>query len=127
MLSYPHSEETDPHGLDSHTPGAKLDAGKAPVRRGVLAYFPRAIEAIALVSQAGAQKYAWKGWEKVDDGVARYGDAADRHTLKAEISGPYDPDSGFLHVAHTAWNALAVLELKLREGAALRSEKRSQK
>ena len=38
-----------------------------------------------------------------------------RHIL-AEASGDeIDPDFGLLHAAHTAWNALARLELKLRE------------
>lgn len=108
--------EKDPHGIAANQPGAKLDAGKAPIRRGLLEYFPRACEAVAQVSQFGANKYTWNGWESVPDGVNRYGDAMARHAAKARIEGPYDKDSGLLHAAHEAWNALARLELLMREG-----------
>jgi len=96
-------------------PGAKLDAGKSPVRRGLLEYFPRACLAVAEVSASGAAKYSWKGWESVPDGVDRYGDAEVRHICKSAIEGPIDKDYGHLHAAHEAWNALARLELLLKE------------
>jgi len=93
----------------------KYDGGKSPVFRGALDYFPRAIEAVAEVSAFGASKYAWKGWEGVDDGFNRYSDAMVRH-VTAEAKGQLlDPDSGLLHAAHTAWNANARLELLIRE------------
>lgn len=93
----------------------KYDGGKAPIYRGVLSYFPRAISAVASVSAFGASKYAWNGWEGVDDGINRFSDALVRH-LAYEGSGEVnDPDSGHLHAAHTAWNALARLELMLRD------------
>jgi len=106
--------EIDPNGMAAHTPGAKLDAGKAPISQGVLQYFPRALREVSLVSLAGARKYAWKGWEKVPDGVSRYSDALGRHLLAEEIDGPIDADTGMLHAAQIAWNALARLELMLR-------------
>lgn len=109
------TNEKDPHGIAAHQPGAKLDAGKAPIRRGLLEYFPRACEAVAQVSAFGAAKYTWGGWETVPDGVNRYGDAAVRHVVKARTEGPVDSDSGLLHAAHEAWNALARLELLMRE------------
>jgi hypothetical protein len=92
-----------------------MDAGKSPVRRGLLEYFPRACMAVADISASGAQKYAWAGWESVPDGVARYGDAEARHICKQAIEGPIDQDYGHLHAAHEAWNAMARLELILRE------------
>jgi hypothetical protein len=107
--------DRDPSGLSPHAPGAKLDAGKAPVRRGLLEYFLRACMAVAEVSAFGAQKYTWGGWRDVPDGAARYGDAEARHICKAAIDGPEDPDSKLLHAAHEAWNALARLELLLSE------------
>jgi hypothetical protein len=107
--------ELDPTGRDPRTPGAKLDAGKSPVLRGAIHYFPRALAAVADVSDAGARKYTWNGWESVPDGVARYGDALGRHILKEAIEGPNDLDTGLLHAAHAAWNCLARLELILRE------------
>lgn len=107
--------EADPTGRLPHTPGAKLDAGKAPIHRGLLSYFPRACAAVARVSQYGAKKYTWRGWETVPDGVQRYSDAGARHVMAEALGERYDPDSGELHQAHVAWNALAVLELKLKE------------
>jgi len=103
--------EHDPNGKSAHEAGSKLDAGKAPVMRGVLRYFPRALTAVAEVSGFGAAKYTWGGWESVPDGIERYGDALARHAL---IDGP-DAQSGLLHAAHAAWNALARLELILKQ------------
>lgn len=107
-------KEVDPLGKNPHDAGAKLDAGKSPVLRGCVQYFPRALAEVANISQFGATKYKWKGWESVPDGVNRYGDAMMRHLIK-ETYEEYDTDSGFLHAAQAAWNALARLELILRE------------
>lgn len=93
----------------------KYDGGKSPAFRGAIDYFPRALEQVASVSAFGATKYAWKGWQDVPEGFERYSDALVRHltaTGKGEVT---DRDSGLLHEAHAAWNALARLELKLRE------------
>lgn len=109
--------EYDPSGINSKTPGAKLDAGKAPVFQGLLDYFPRACLAISELSARGAVKYSWKGWEKVPDGINRYANAGARHTVKEAIEGPYDSDPtmvGILHKTQKAWNALAELELFLQ-------------
>ena len=81
--------------------------------RGVLHSFPLAITAVSDVSAHGAGKYTWRGWETVPDGIDRYGDAMCRHIIK-ERHGERDEDSGLLHAAHAAWNALARLELILR-------------
>lgn len=107
--------ETDPNGKSPHEPGAKLDTGKSPTFRGALGYFPRAIRKVADVSAFGASKYAWKGWETVPSGVERYTDALVRHLTYEGQGRTTDPDSGLLEAAHTAWNALARLELMLRE------------
>ena len=108
--------EKDPHGIPAGTPGAKLDAGKISVTRGCLHYFPKALTAVAELSQIGARKYSWKGWESVPDGINRYADAVGRHELS--IAGDYarrDPDTGVLESTAVAWNALARLELILRQ------------
>lgn len=107
--------ELDPNGVDAHSPGAKLDAGKAEIMRGVLRYFPNAVSAVAEVSSFGARKYTWHGWESVPDGINRYGDALARHLVKEVIEGDFDADSNLLHAAHAAWNALARLELLMRQ------------
>lgn len=119
-------EEKDPNGFNSKEPGSKLDLGKAPVTRGALEYFPRALCEVANVSEVGARKYSWKGWESVPDGVVRYGDAIGRHLL-AQGFEAYDKDTGLLHAAQVAWNALARLELILREKANALHQTRTKK
>ena len=76
----------------------------------------RALLAVADISQYGATKYAWKGWMSVPDGVDRYGDALMRHLIAEATDGPIDQETGLLHAAQVAWNALARLELMLRTG-----------
>ena len=105
----------DPLGKKPFEPGAKLDSGKIKVLKGALQYFPRALIEVAKVSEFGASKYSWKGWENVPDGIERYGDALVRHLVAEEIEGEMTEDSGLLHASHIAWNALARLELMLRE------------
>ena len=104
--------ETDPTGRKPQEPGAKLDAGKLQV--GLMIFgFANALDAVAAVTTFGARKYTPNGWRQVPDGFNRYTDAMGRHLL-AEMKGQsHDPDSGLLHAAQTAWNALARLELLL--------------
>jgi len=107
--------QSDPNGLSAKQPGSKLDKGKAPVFQGLLQYFPRACKAVADVSGFGASKYSWGGWGTAPDGINRYSDAMCRHILAEQIEGPIDAESQSLHKSQIAWNALAVLELYLRE------------
>lgn len=109
------TEQTNDSAENIAKGAIKYDAGKAPVFRGALSYFPRAISAVAQVSAFGASKYAWKGWEGVPDGVNRYSDALVRHLMYEGEGEVLDPDSGLLHAAHSAWNALARLELLIKE------------
>ena len=105
--------EKDPSGLSANTAGAKLDAGKVRPDL-ILSGMPRALLAVADVGTFGANKYSENGWLSVPDGIKRYTAAMDRHRLKESIE-PTDPDSELLHAAHLAWNALARLELMLRD------------
>lgn len=115
--------ETDPNGKNQHELGAKLDKGKPCVFQGCLSYFPRAMESVAALSTFGANKYAWKGWESVPDGYNRYSDALVRHLIKEGKGEVLDDDSGLRHATAVAWNALARLELLLKEeeAASIRS------
>ena len=114
MITYKNEKTNDPQ--EKVGKGAiKYDAGKAPIFRGIVSYFPRAVREVAKVSGFGASKYAWAGWEGVDDGFNRYSDAMVRHIIAEGEGESVDPDSGLLHAAHTAWGALARLELMLRE------------
>jgi len=106
----------DPNGLEGHEPGAKFDAGKPRIGL-MIGGFTRALVEVARVSTHGAAKYSDNGWRMVPDGVARYTDALYRHLLDEGAGhAGLDADSGLLHAAHAAWNALARLELVLDAG-----------
>lgn len=102
--------ESDPTGRDQHDSGAKLDAGKSLANL-VLGSFRHALQEVVDVGTSGAQRYTPYGWLDVPDGPTRYMDALMRHYLSAEDVYSLDPQSGHRHLAHLAWNALAVLEL----------------
>jgi len=113
------SQELDPAGLSAQQPGAKLDKGKVDILRGAIQYFPRTLKAIAHISELGARKYSWKGWEVVPDGIRRYGAALMRHLFHED---PFSTDNGpgglgeeVIHAAQVAWNACARCELILKE------------
>lgn len=92
--------------------GQKFDSGKLPIFRGVYKYFSRALRRIAAVSLMGYEKYGeWGGWAKVPDASERYADALLRHLSAYTTGEKIDPESGLSHLAHAAWNALAILEL----------------
>jgi hypothetical protein len=62
-----------------------------------------------------------KGYEEDDfltvpDGTKKYRGAMLRHDLKEILGEVTDDESGLIHATHTAWNAMARLELLLREG-----------
>lgn len=96
------------------TGAVKYDGGKPAIWQGVVNYFPRALWAVGEISTFGASKYAWNGWEDVENGYARYQDGKCRHMLKLAMGEEVDPDSELEHLAHEAWGALATLELYLR-------------
>lgn len=109
------SMDKDPNGKNQHEPGAKLDAGK--IRPGLMfADFAGALMEVAKVSTYGAAKYTDHGWRTVPDGLRRYSDALSRHILAAATGETHDPESGLTHMAHAAWNILAVIQLQQNEG-----------
>lgn len=107
--------ERDPNGIAANQAGAKLDAGKNRLGL-VLCGFSRALQEVGKVGTFGANKYTDNGWIEVPDGQRRYTDAMFRHVLKESAGETIDGDSGLLHAAHAAWNALARLDLMLRQG-----------
>lgn len=107
------SDEVDPFGVDQHTPGAKLDAGKSRLGL-VLLGFSRSLQEVGRVGTYGAKKYTPDGWVCVPDGEQRYTDAMLRHLMREGDGEQSDPDTQILHAAHVAWNALARLDLALR-------------
>jgi len=84
----------------------------------ILSDMARALCAVIDVATFGADKYSDRGWLKVENGKARYRDAADRHRLAIAMGETHDAQSKLLHKAHEAWNVLAELDLMLREGEA---------
>lgn len=93
--------------------GSKDDRGKPPVTQ-FLRQFPNAIAYLSMVSKHGHDKYGqeednenWDNWKFVEDRKFRYEQATGRHLLKR--SDDLD-ESGFYSIAHTAWDAIAVLE-----------------
>lgn len=81
----------------------------------VLGGFSHALMEVIKVGTFGAKKYTPNGWLEVPNGVERYSDAMGRHWLYEMQGESHDPDSKLLHAAHLAWNALARLELMVRE------------
>lgn len=108
------SQERDPFGRSQHEPGAKVDAGKAEFDM-VLFSFSNALAYVDRIGKFGARKYTKGGFLSVPNGQQRYFNAEMRHAIKHQQGELLDPDSGELHLAHKAWNALAELELFLRE------------
>ncbi len=107
------NKEVDPNGIDVHMPGAKLDLGK--VRVGLMFKgFPRALLKVAEIVTYGADKYSPLGFLEVPNALERYDDAKGRHLLQGYIE-ENDPESNLTHMAHEAWNALAKLEIYLRQ------------
>jgi hypothetical protein len=100
--------------IDPHVPGAKLDTGKVRPSL-ILNGMARALTAVAEVGTFGANKYTDGGWVHVPNGFARYEDAQQRHALARAKGETHDPESKLLHLQHEAWNALAKLDLYLRE------------
>lgn len=105
--------EKDPNGKKSNEPGAKLDAGKNRLGL-VLGGFALALQEVGKVGTFGAAKYTDNGWVDVPNGSGRYTDALYRHLMANQVGQALDADSGLAHLAHAAWNALAVLELSIR-------------
>lgn len=63
----------------------------------------------------GAEKYAPNTWQKLENGYERYKAAMFRHVLAHEQGEMRDRESGLPHLAHAAWNALAMLYFGLKD------------
>lgn len=90
--------------------GIKLDTEK-PRMDLVFSGFSKALQLVGDIGTYGAVKYTDNGWQEVDNGIERYLSAMLRHYFKYKDGEYYDRESELPHLAHMAWNALAVLEL----------------
>jgi len=95
---------------DLHQPGAKDDTSK-PLPQVVLGGFANALQGVTEIGTFGARKYTRDGWKSVPDAEDRYTGALLRHLLEHLAGRTIDEESGFTHLRHIAWNALALTEL----------------
>lgn len=94
--------------------GMKLDDQKTQLGLVILGFAESLLE-ISKVADYGAKKYAPNNWKKLENGQDRYTNAMLRHLLAEQTDGPLDPETGLLHSAHAAWNALARLWFQLKD------------
>lgn len=74
-----------------------------------------AIEEIVKVYTMGAEKYADDAWKTIPDAHRRYLAALFRHVAAYERGERLDKESGYSHLAHAAWNAIAILWLDIHK------------
>lgn len=69
---------------------------------------PHAVEELGKVFTKGSEKYLPRNWEK---GMAwsKVLDSLKRHLNEFEKGNDYDPETNLFHIAHAAWNALALV------------------
>ena len=98
---------------DLHVKGAKDDSGKLRMGLVLSGFIPSLLE-VCKIGTFGANKYTANGWQEVEKGYDRYEDAMFRHWAAFKMGEKNDPESGFPHLAHFAWNALAILTFYLK-------------
>ena len=92
---------------------------KVNVVRGFMSRFPRAMMEVARVSEYGTKKHEVAlddmSYMDIPDAYAVYTEAVGRHLVKEGLEGPVNhEDADMLHAAQLAWDALARLEIYLR-------------
>lgn len=118
-------DRIDAIGQNGHHPDVYEQAADSPIGTG-LKYdgdkvrmdlltdgMPRALEAVGEILTFGAQKYKAHSWKTVEGNTERYNAAKVRHMIARAKGEERDPESGMLHLAHEACNALFLLELAL--------------
>jgi len=97
---------------------SEVKKAKAPIAD-MLKDFHLAIERVALVTRYGNSQPGRSpgSWREVPDFENEYRNAKARHAIGGLVEDN-DRESGIEHLAHDAWNALALLQFKLekREG-----------
>lgn len=95
--------------------GKKYDGNK-PMTGTVLRVFPQAMNAVGACIKFGTKKYPDPtNWKKNSNALVRYNDSLVRHLTKFFAGKELDEETNLPHLAHVAWNALAILELYLME------------
>jgi hypothetical protein len=91
------------------TKALRHNQGKPELAR--IRQFGVALEQLAAVQAYGAGKYSDFNFLKGGKPDAEYMDALDRHMLAFYGGEQYDSESNCLHLAHAAWNILAMMRL----------------
>lgn len=99
------------HESLNQNPGKKLDDGK--LRWDLLSW--EAVEKIVEVYTFGTKKYGENTWQNVENFEARYRAALVRHLVSHIKGEKVDEESQILHLAHMAWNALALIWFELQK------------
>ena len=73
--------------------------------------FPYAVAEVCKVATFGAEKYSRYNW-KNGLPISEIEDSLLRHLSAFHSGEDLDAESGMLHMAHVAWNALAILEIQ---------------
>jgi hypothetical protein len=97
--------------IEPQLPAESGERKSLPLARGLLDYFPKALAAVAAVSQAGNDKH--NPGEEMHHAREKSIDHADciiRHLIDRGLT---DPDDGLRHSAKLAWRALALLEQEI--------------
>jgi hypothetical protein len=101
-----------------HLPSNSGNRKKIPIATGVLAYFPKALAAIAELSYLGNEKHNpgeplhWSRGKSND-----HPDCLARHFMeRGTMDAGWAPHK-VLHSTEVAWRALAILEIELEEAA----------
>lgn len=107
--------------IQSSETGAKFNPSEATRKDGkirmdlVMTGFPKALLAMGeCMTWALSKGYNVDDWHNVPDPVRAYTGAMMRHLLKEMGGETHDDESKLLHAVHTAWNAMARLEMLLR-------------
>jgi len=104
--------------------GMKFCKGKNRVGL-VLQGFASAVWEMGWVGTQGANKYEDNSWQSVPDGIQKYMEALDRHVLLWKMGEEFDPEFNTHHLAHAAWNCLAILSLLMVENNWKKFEERN--
>ncbi len=102
---------------ESSFQGVKHSSNKIPLGILIQKQFPNALQALSKVTKYGHEKYLehdkdWLNFKRVENAFENYTNAMQRHFIQEEIEKT-DTESEFEHIYHTAWNAMARLEIYL--------------
>lgn len=99
--------------------GEKFDSGKLPYFTVLFKQFPNALREVIRCSNSGHNKYIktdldWQNFSRVTNAETRYKDASLRHMVEEGPVEDMEQYGGMTHEAAVVWNALADLEINLR-------------